>query len=103
MDDNKVQDLLLRLVEDMAIVKSTLKALEDLKLDSKSINARLDSLEAQNARQEHIVNTLEKKYDAIEEWNRDKLVESKRQQTSIFISMGIAVFSAILSFIINLL
>ena len=98
MGDDKIQELLLQLVQDMSFVKAKLSNIEEQKL-----SARIDSLEAQNREHDKTIKSLEKRNSGLEEFVRGNMQESKRQQTSVFISMGIAVFSAILTMIINLL
>lgn len=97
MGDDKIQELLLLLVQDMSFVKAKLSSIEEQKL-----SARIDSLEAQNREHDKTIKSLEKRNDRMEEFVRGNMQENKRQQTSVFISMGIAVFSAILTMIINL-
>ena len=98
MGADKIQELLLLLVQDMSFVKAKLSSIEEQKL-----SARIDSLEAQNREHDKTIRSLEKRNDGMEEFVRGNMQENKRQQTSVFISMGIAVFSAILTMIINLL
>ena len=101
MDNEKIQELLLRLLEDMAIVKSKLDVVEEIKMDAKETNAKIERLEMQSERHEKQLATLENRANTLEQFVRNNLTEAKRQQTSVFISMGLAVFSAILSFVIN--
>ena len=98
MGDDKIQELLLQLVQDMSFVKAKLSSIEEQKL-----SARIDSLEAQNREHERTIKSLEKRNDTMEQFVRGNIQENKKQQTSIFISIGLAIFSAILSMIINLL
>ena len=98
MGDDKIQELLLQLVQDMSFVKAKLSSIEEQKL-----SARIDSLEAQNREHERTIKSLEKRSDTMEQFVRGNMQESKKQQTGIFISVGLAIFSAILSMIINLL
>lgn len=102
VESNKIEDLLLKLLEEMAVVKSKLEVLDDLKSDSKTINTRVDHIEAQNERHEKSIQTLEHRANEMEKFTRDNIINSKKQQTSIFISLGMAVFSAILSIITRL-
>ena len=102
MGDSKIEDLLLKLLEEMAIVKSKLEVLDELKGDSKNINARVDKIEAMNERHNDSIQKLEHRANIMEQYQRDKMVDSKKQMTSIYVSMGMAVFGAILSVIINL-
>ena len=98
MDDNKIQELLLQLVQDMSFVKAKLSNIEEQKL-----SARIDNLEAQNREHDKTIKSLEKRNDTMEQFVRSNMQESKKQQTSIFMSIGLAVFSAILSMVMNLI
>ena len=103
VENQKIEDLLLKLIEDMAIVKSKLETLDDLKIDSKNINDRVDHIEAQNERHERQLKSLENRASKMEEFTRSNIVDAKKQQTSIFISLGVAIFSAVLSVITRLI
>lgn len=97
MDNNKIQELLLQLVQDMSFVKAKLSNIEEQKL-----SARIDSLEAQNREHDKTIKSLEKRNDTMEQFVRENMQDSKKQQISIFVSMGLAVFSAVLTMIINM-
>ena len=98
MGEDKIQELLLQLVQDMSFVKAKLSNIEEQKLA-----ARIDQLEAQNREHNKTIKSLENRSSTMEQFVRNNMQDSKKQQTSIFISMGIAVFSAIVSLIFNLL
>ena len=98
MGEDKIQELLLQLVQDMSFVKAKLSNIEEQKL-----SARIDNLEAQNREHDRTIRSLEKRNNPLEEFVRDSIQDTKKQQTSIFISIGLAIFSAVLSMIINLL
>lgn len=98
MGDEKIQELLLQLVQDMSFLKAKIIAIEDQKL-----SARIDNLEAQNREHDRIIKAMERRHDVMEEFTRTNLQEAKKQQTGIFVSLGMAIFSAILSMLINLL
>ena len=98
MGDDKIQELLLQLVQDMSFLKAKLSNIEEQKLSS-----RIDNLEAQNREHERIIRSLEKRNDSMEEFIRNNMNDSRKQQISVFISLGLAIFSAVLSLIINLL
>ena len=97
MGDDKIQELLLQLVQDMSFLKAKLSNIEEQKL-----SARIDNLEAQNREHERTIRSLEKRNDTMEEFIRTNMQDSRKQQISVFVSIGLAVFSAILSMIINL-
>ena len=98
MGEDKIQELLLQLVQDMSFLKAKLSNIEEQKLSS-----RIDNLEAQNREHERTIRSLEKRNDSMEEFIRNNMNDSRKQQISVFISIGLAVFSAVLSFIINLI
>ena len=98
MGEDKIQELLLQLVQDMSFVKAKLSNIEEQKL-----SARIDNLEAQNREHDRIIRSLEKRNNTLEEFVRDSMQDSRKQQMSVIISIGLAIFSAVLSMIINLL
>lgn len=98
MGEDKIQELLLQLVQDMSFVKAKLSNIEEQKLA-----ARIDQLEAQNREHNKTIKSLENRNNTMEQFVRNNMAESKKQQTGIFISMGMAVFSAIVSLMINIL
>ena len=98
MGDEKIQELLLQLVQDMSFVKAKLSNIEEQKLAS-----RIDQLEAQNREHDKTIKSLERRNDTMEQFVRNNMNESKKQQTGVFISMGLAVFGAIVSVVISML
>ena len=98
MGDEKIQELLLQLVQDMSFVKAKLSNIEEQKLAS-----RIDQLEAQNREHDKTIKSLERRNDTMEQFVRNNINDSKKQQTGIVISMGLAVFGAIVSVIISML
>lgn len=98
VETNKIEDLLLKLIEDVAFIKAKISNIEEQNLGS-----RIDSLEAQNSEHDRIIKSLERRANTMEEFTRNNITESKKQQTGIFISMGLAVFSTILSVVAGLL
>ena len=98
MGEDKIQELLLQLVQDMSFLKAKLSNIEEQKLSS-----RIDNVEAQNREHERTIRSLEKRNDSMEEFIRNNMNDSRKQQISVFISLGLAIFSAVLSLIINLL
>ena len=87
----------------MAVVKAKLDTIEEIKIDSKSMGNRIDKIEAQNAEHTKAIKSLEHRQNEMEAFTRNNMNDAKKQQTSVFISMGIAVFSAVVSVVIGLL
>lgn len=98
MGDDKIQELLLQLVQDMSFVKAKLSNIEEQKLAS-----RIDHLEAQNREHDKTIKSLENRNNTMEQFVRSSMQDTKKQQTGVFISMGLAVFGALLSMIISIL
>lgn len=98
VENQKIEDLLLRLIEDMAYVKSKLESIE-----GQNLGSRIDAIEAQNKEHDHVIKSLENRAGKTEEFIRNNMNDTKKQQTSVFISLGLAIFSAVLSVITKLL
>lgn len=103
MDDNKISDMLMTLMQDIAVIKAKLDSIEEIKLDTKAIGTRVDHLEAQNREHDRTIKSLENRASTMEQFTRNNMTEAKKQQTSVFISIGMAVFSAVLSLIFGFL
>lgn len=101
--DDKTQDLLLQLLQDIAVVKAKLSVIEEMKLDAKNIGTRVDHLEAQNREHDKTIRSLENRASTMEQFTRKNMQDAKKQQTGVFISMGVAVFSAFVSVVIGFL
>lgn len=98
MDDNKVSELLLQLISDISYIKAKIDNIE-----AQQLGSRIDAIEAQNANHEHSIRALENRANELEKFVRGNMVDTKKQQTSVFISIGLAIFSAVLSFVMNAL
>ena len=98
MDNEKIQELLLQILQEMSYVKAKLSNIEEQRLA-----ARIDQLEAQNREHDKTIKSLENRSNTMEQFIRNNMQDSKKQQTSVFISMGLAVFSAIVSLIFSFL
>ena len=103
MDDGKTQELLLQLLQDIAVIKAKLDSIEEIKLDAKSMGNRIDNLEAQNREHDKTIKSLENRAGTMEQFVRNNLQDTKKQQTGIFISMGLAIFSAAISLLVGFL
>lgn len=95
MGEDKVQELLLQLVQDMSFVKAKLSSIDEQRLSS-----RIDTLEAESREHSKTIKSLENRNNTMEEFVRNSMTETKKTQTGIFISVGLAIFSAVLNFIL---
>jgi hypothetical protein len=101
--DDKTQELLLQVLQKVAVIESRLNVIEELKMDAKTMNTRVDCLEAQNREHDRIIKSLENRASTMEQFTRNNMLDSKKQQTSVFISIGLAIFSSVLTLLINFL
>ena len=97
MNEDKMYEMLMSIMQDIAVVKSKLDTLEEIKIDAKTSSAKIERLENITERQEKQISALEHRNDTLEKFVRDNMVESKKEKNSIMLSVGIAVFSAVLS------
>lgn len=103
MESRSIEELLLQLLQDMAVVKSKLSSIEEIKLDSKSMGNRIDKIEAICKEHDKTIKSLEHRANEVERFMRNGMVSSKRQTTGVFISVGVAALSAFFSVISGLL
>ena len=97
MDDNRVEELLLQLIQDMAEVKAKLNNIDEQKLSN-----RVDLLEAQTREQERVIKSLENRELTLEEFIRNNMNEANKSNKAVWVSVGLAFLTATLSFLINL-
>ena len=97
MGNDRIEELLLQLIQDMAEVKSKLSNIDEQKLAS-----RIDLLEAQAREQDRVIKTLEKRELTLEEFIRNNMNEANKSNKAIWVSVGLAFLTAALSFFINL-
>ena len=97
MGNDRTEELLLQLIQDMAEVKAKLN-----NIDGQKLSSRVDLLEAQTREQERIIRTLENRETTLEEFIRNNINEANRSNKAVWVSIGIAFLTASLSFLINL-
>ena len=97
MGSDRIEELLLQLIQDMAEVKAKLNNIDEQKLSS-----RVDLLEAQTREQERVIKTLEKRELTLEEFIRNDMNEANKSNKAVWASIGIAFLTAALSFLVNL-
>ena len=97
MGDNRVEELLLQLIQDMAEVKAKLN-----NIDAQKLLNRVDLLEAQTREQERVIKSLENRELTLEEFIRDNMNEANKNNKAVWVSVGLAFLTAVLSFLINL-
>lgn len=98
MNSERIEELLLKLLGDMAEVKAKLDSIEKQELGS-----RIDRLEAETREHAKTIKSLEHRNNTMEKFVRDSMSDTNKSNKSLHISVGLAVFSAILSLIVNLI
>ena len=97
MNDNKVEDILLELLREVAYIKAKID-----NIDAQNLNLRIDAVEGQNREHDKTIKSLECRNSSVEEYLRNTLIESKKQNLSTWIGVGMAIFGSLLSVSINL-
>ena len=97
MDDNRVEELLLQLIQDMAEVKAKLN-----NIDGQKLSNRVDLLEAQTREQERVIKSLENRELTLEEFIRNNMNEANKSNKAVWVSVGLAFLTTALGFLINL-
>lgn len=103
MNDDRIETLLLQLVSDVAVIKSRLDNVDEIRETLKEIGARVDKIEAMNERHEFELKALENRCNKMEEFTRNNLTDTNKTQRSVFISVALAVVSATISLVFNML
>lgn len=98
MSDEKVQELLLKLIEDVATINAKLDSINEQRLAS-----RMDLIEAQTREQERVIKGLENRNSKLEEYVRNTLVQKDKDNKALWTAIGLAVFSVILTVITTIL
>ena len=98
MGDDKVQELLLKLLEDMSYVKAKLDS-----IDAQKLSSRVDLLEAQSREQDRVIKQLENRNSTLEEFIRTNMNDNNKANKALWTSIGLAIFSVILNILVNLL
>ena len=98
MNDDRMETLLLQLIQDMAYVKSKLDNIEEQKFSS-----RIDKLEADVKEGQRTIKSLEHRNDEMEKFVRSNIIDSNKTSRGVFVSMALAVFSAVVSLVINMI
>lgn len=98
MSDEKVQELLLKLIEDVATINAKLDSINEQRLAS-----RMDLIEAQTREQERVIKGLENRNSKLEEYVRNTLVEYEKANKGLWTSLGLTMFSIVLTVVTNIL
>lgn len=103
MDETKLYDMLMIIMQKLAVLEAKIDSIEEIKIDAKTVSNRVDKLEAHCERHDKQISQLENRANTLEQFVRNNLTDTKKQMTGVFISIGLALLSAILSFVFNML
>ena len=103
MDNDRIETLLLKLLEDMAVVKSRLDSIEEIKLDAKELASKVDKIESEQSTHHKQLQSLEARQNTLESFIRNEMTDSQKQSKTITVSVGVAVVSAIVTIIVAFL
>ena len=98
MNNDRIETLLLQLLQDVSEIKTKVIA-----LDEQNLGNRIDIVQSQTNEHERVIKYLEERANNLEDYVKNELTEKNRSNKSIWISIGVAFFTAGLSFIMNLL
>lgn len=102
MDDKKIESLLLKLIEDMAVVKNKLELLEDIKEEQKEVLKKVDKLEDKVANHKARADSIEKRVDKIEGYLEDKAISAEKNRKSIVVSVFVCIITSCINIIFSL-
>ena len=102
MDNDRIETLLLKLLEDMAVVKSRLDSIEEIKLNAKELENKVDVIASNQSTHHKQLQSLERRQNTLEEFIRSEMSDSNKQHKTTTVSVGIAILTAALSLIITL-
>ena len=102
MDNDRIETLLLRLLEDVSQIKVKLDRLEKMENDTKELANKVDMIESNQSTHHKQITSLEKRQEAIEVFIRNEMIDSNKQHKTTTVSVGIAILTAVLSLVITL-
>ena len=103
MDSDRVEVLLLKLIEDVAEIKGKLNNLEEIKIEQKELCVRVDKIESKTDRHEKQITSLENRSSKLEEYIRNEMTETNKSNKTIFISVGICIVTAVVNLVFSLI
>lgn len=99
VNEDKIEELLFTLVEDVSYIKGRMDSLDELKADQRSMAIRQDKLEANLAETQNLTKSLHERQNTVESEMRESMKVSKDNLGKAVVSVGICILSAVLSVI----
>ena len=101
MDNDKIENLLLKLIEDVSYVKARLEVMEDVQTEYKELAAKIEKLEMQNERHEKQLQSVENRANVMEQFVRTNLNTEKSSGWKVLGSIAMCVLGALVTFVFS--
>ena len=101
MDNDKIENLLLKLVEDVAYVKARLEVMEDVQTEYKELATKIEKLEMQNERHERQLKSVENRANVMEQFVRNNMNNEKQGGWKALGAIGMCILSALVTFVFS--
>ena len=102
MDNDRIETLLIRLLEDVSQIKCKLDSIDRIENNTKELANKVDMIESNQSTHHKQITSLEKRQSALEGFIRSEMSDSNKQHKTTTVSVGIAILTAVLSLIITL-
>ena len=102
MDNDRIESLLIRLLEDVSQIKCKLDSIDRIENNTKELANKVDIIESNQSTHHKQITSLEKRQSTLEEFIRTEMSDSNKQHKATTVSVGIAILTAALSLIITL-
>ena len=102
MDNDRIESLLIRLLEDVSQIKCKLDNIDRIENNTKELANKVDMIESNQSTHHKQITSLEKRQEAIEVFIRNEMIDSNKQHKTTTVSVGIAILTAVLSLVITL-
>lgn len=102
MDNDRIESLLIRLLEDVSQIKCKLDSIDRIENNTKELANKVDIIESNQSTHHKQITSLEKRQSALEGFIRSEMSDSNKQHKTTTVSVGIAILTAVLSLIITL-
>lgn len=103
MDNDEIMKMLIKLSEDIAVVKSKLEGLDKIQNENKEIDNKMNELKAQNEIHNCSIQSLQNRIDVIERDIKEEEVYKKRSNRSLLVSVGICLLTSIMNLIMKII
>ena len=103
MDNDRIESLLIRLLEDVSQIKCKLDSIDRIENNTKELANKVDKIESEQSTHHKQLQSLEKRQNTLEAFIRNEMTDSQKQSKTITVSVGVAVMSAIITIVVAFL